>query len=152
MELEKGDNMEFIFEFELSTSLLVFPAISLLMLAYTNRFVVLADLIRELYKSHKLDPKQENIDQIENLQYRMDIIRKMQLTGALSFISAAISTLFSLLASHTQFATTGNEATSFAFFAFVVSIILLIVSLVYLIRELAISIDALKIQLYHLQD
>lgn len=143
--------MENIFNFQLSTPLLVFPAISLLMLAYTNRFVVLADLIRELYKSHKIEPKPENIQQIENLQYRMDIIKKMQLSGALSFIFAAISSLFAMF-SNSENITFASEMVSMSTGSFIISLVLLIASLVYLIRELAISIDALKIQLDHLQD
>lgn len=128
--------MNFIFDFQLSTPLLVFPAISLLMLAYTNRFVVLAELTRDLYKSQKDEPKKEYIDQIKNLQKRMDIIKKMQICGAASFISASISVLLGIL-----------SQTKLSVITFVICILLLIGSLIYLLRELTISIDALKIQL-----
>ena len=133
--------MEFIFSFETTTPALVFPAISLLMLAYTNRFVVLADLARELHKNQLQHPDRKFIDQIANLQKRMDIIRKMQIYGALSFIFAAISMLCALL-----------SLSVVAISTFFVSLILLITSLIYLMRELTISIDALKIQLDDLNE
>lgn len=122
--------------FDLTTPALIFPAISLLMLAYTNRFVVLADLIRELYNSHQENPKQQNLDQIKNLNYRMDIIKYMQMSGATSFILAAISMLLSLLSLKTP-----------SMIAFFISLIFLIVSLGFLLKELYVSIDALKIQI-----
>lgn len=128
--------MQLNLNFDLTTPAMIFPAISLLMLAYTNRFVVLADLIRELYDSHKKNPRQENLDQISNLNQRMDIIKKMQITGATSFILAAVSMLLSLF-SFFQL--------SIAIFSF--SLLLLICSLAFLLKELFISIDALKIQI-----
>lgn len=43
-------------EISLTTPALLFPAISLLLLAYTNRFLTLAGLIRNLYKLYKEQP------------------------------------------------------------------------------------------------
>ena len=66
----------------------------------------------------------------------MDIIKKMQICGAASFISASISVLLGIL-----------SQTKLSVITFVICILLLIGSLIYLLRELTISIDALKIQL-----
>ena len=133
--------MDFILNLDLTTPAMIFPAISLLMLAYTNRFVVLAELIRDLYDTHQANPRQENLDQITNLQFRMSIIKKMQMCGAMSFILAAISMLLLLL-----------DIKMTATIIFGLSLVLLIVSLLYLLKELSISIDALTIQLNTLQD
>ncbi len=129
------------FDFSLTTPALIFPAISLLMLAYTNRFVVLADLIRNLYNEHRKNPRQENLDQIANLKYRMDVIKKMQIFGASSFIVAVMSMLA---------AVASLEMASKTLFA--LALVLLIVSLGYLLKELSISIDALTIQLNDISD
>lgn len=133
--------MDFILNLDLTTPAMVFPAISLLMLAYTNRFVVLAELIRDLYDTHQKNPRQENLDQIKNLNFRMSIIKKMQMCGAMSFILAAISMLLLLL--NIKFAAT---------VIFGLSLVLLVISLLFLLKELSISIDALTIQLNTLQD
>lgn len=133
--------MDFILNLDLTTPAMIFPAISLLMLAYTNRFVVLAELIRDLFDTHQRNPRQENLDQIENLQYRMSIIKKMQMCGAMSFIMAAISMLLMLVDMRTS-----------ATIIFGFSLLLLIASLLYLLKELSISIDALTIQLNTLQN
>ncbi len=129
------------FDFSLTTPALIFPAISLLMLAYTNRFVVLADLIRNLYNEHRKNPRQENLDQIANLKYRMDVIKKMQIFGASSFIMAVMSMLAAVL--------TWAMASKILF---ALALVLLIISLGYLLKELSISIDALTIQLNDISD
>ena len=129
------------FDFSLTTPALIFPAISLLMLAYTNRFVVLADLIRNLYNEHRKNPRQENLDQIANLKYRMDVIKKMQIFGASSFIVAVMSMLAAVV--------TWAMASKILF---ALALVLLIISLGYLLKELSISIDALTIQLNDISD
>lgn len=63
---------------ELQTSSLLFPAISLLMLAYTNRYLALAALIRKLHSDYKSGNEPEIRAQIRNLRFRMRLIRQMQ--------------------------------------------------------------------------
>ena len=72
-------------ELSLTTPALLFPAISLLMLAYTNRFIVLAQLIRDLYARFKDNPDETIKGQIYNLRKRIKIIKYMQVFGAISF-------------------------------------------------------------------
>lgn len=123
-------------EFNLQTPTLLFSAISLLMLAYTNRFVVIANLIRELYAQHIKEPTQITFDQLSNLRKRMRIIRNMQIFGGVSFFFSVLSLLM-LFAS----------LDTIAKLAFGTSIIMLLISLVLLILELQISVHALNIQL-----
>lgn len=43
-------------ELTLTTPALLFPALSLLLLAYTSRFLTLANLIRELHRRYQTEP------------------------------------------------------------------------------------------------
>jgi hypothetical protein len=123
-------------DFNLQTPTLLFSAISLLMLAYTNRFVVIANLIRELYAQHIKEPTDITYDQLANLRKRMRIIRNMQIFGGVSFFFSVLSLL--LLFASLDF---------IAKIAFGTSIIMLLVSLILLLMELQISVHALNIQL-----
>jgi hypothetical protein len=123
-------------ELSLTTPALLFPAISLLMLAYTNRFVVLAQLIRDLYTKYKAEPDIILHEQIKNLRRRIKIIRNMQIFGALSFFFCVMS-MFLIYA--------GKQFLANVIFGG--SLILLLISLGFLVLELQISIHALNIQL-----
>ena len=77
-------------ELTLTTPALLFPAISLLLLAYTNRFLTLANLIRELHRSYKSNPEEIIFAQILNLRYRVKLIRNMQIFGVGSFFGCVL--------------------------------------------------------------
>ena len=83
---------------DLTTPALLFPAISLLFLAYTNRFLVLAQLIRELNQREGDNVRQMARRQIDNLRRRIVLIKVMQAFGVLSFVlcTAAMFCLFML--------------------------------------------------------
>lgn len=121
---------------ELTTPALLFPAISLLMLAYTNRFIVLANLVRELYVEYKKDQDKIIAEQIHNLQVRIAVIKNMQIFGALSFFFC-VTCMFLLFAGLTVLANV----------AFAIALVLLLASLALMIRELQLSIDALNVHL-----
>ena len=123
-------------DFTLQTPTLLFSAISLLMLAYTNRFVVIANLIRELYAQHTKEPSEITFKQLANLRKRTRIIRNMQIFGGISFFFSVLSLLL-------LFASLDLSAK----IAFGISIIMLLISLFLLIMELQISVHALNIQL-----
>lgn len=127
--------------FDVTTPALIFPAISLLMLAYTNRFVVLAQLIRDLDKQYRETRSKNQLMQIANLRMRMTYIKSMQVLGALAFIIAASSMLLNML---------GQDYISFIVFGF--SLLPLIASLVFLLLELNMSIGALSVQIDDLED
>ncbi|WP_257656755.1 DUF2721 domain-containing protein [Parapedobacter lycopersici] len=78
-------------EISFNTAALLFPAISLIMLAYTNRFLALAALVRSLHAKY-LDHHKSGVlhGQIKNLRYRLKLIKNMQAMGVLSFVSCIV--------------------------------------------------------------
>jgi hypothetical protein len=125
-------------DISLTTPALLFPAISLLMLAYTNRFLTLANLIRTLHADHQRTPNPYLIREISHLRYRIRLIRDMQLLGVSSFLLCVICMLV-LLANQTQLGSV----------LFGVSLILMMLSLALSVREVQVSVDALSL---HLRD
>ena len=73
-------------EISLTTPALLFPAISLLLLAYTNRFLAIATLIRNLHEKHESEPNKILIEQIINLRKRVYLIRNMQFLYVCPFL------------------------------------------------------------------
>src|SRR5574342_1393355 len=78
-------------EISLTTPALLFPAISLLMLAYTNRFLTIATIIRNLHDRYKNEATDNLLGHIANLRYRTYLIRNMQIFGVLSLLFCMIS-------------------------------------------------------------
>lgn len=128
-------------ELTLTTPALLFPAISLLLLAYTNRFLTLAALIRELYARHRAAPDPRLNTQLHNLRYRIIIIRNMQFLGISSFFFCVLS-MFVLFAGQL----------SAGKWIFAASLLLLLLSLALSLREIQVSIDALLLQIDDLDD
>ncbi len=78
-------------EININTPALLFPAITLLMLAYTNRFLSLAALVRSLHGEYHRGEREKNIiKQIKNLRSRLNLIRYMQAFGVLSFLCCVL--------------------------------------------------------------
>jgi hypothetical protein len=125
----------------LTTPALLFPAISLLLLAYTNRFLTLANLMRDLYARYKAAPDQRIKGQLANLRYRIVIIRNMQACGVAAFFFCVLS-MFMLFEGW-------QEAGKWTFGA---SLILLLVSLALSLREIQVSIGALMLQISDLDE
>jgi hypothetical protein len=120
----------------ITTPSLLFPAISLLMLAYTNRFVTLASVIRQLSKLENASSRDIIVRQIANLRLRMSVIRLMQAFGVLSFVFCTLS-MFALLL---QFILSGT-------YLFAISLLLLVISLLFSFYEVNISNNAINIEL-----
>lgn len=120
----------------LSTPSLLFPAISLLMLAYTNRFLALATIIRNMHLSWREnhDPLLEA--QIGNLRRRIVLIRNMQTAGVVSLIACTISMVFLFF---------GYQPGGQIFFG--ISLVCMILSLTLTLNEVVISGKALDVQL-----
>ncbi|MDP5033122.1 MAG: DUF2721 domain-containing protein [Paraglaciecola sp.] len=117
----------------LTTPAMLFPAISLLLLAYTNRFLTLASVIRNFDLSHQTDNAQA---QIANLRSRILLIKRMQEAGAGSFFLCVLS----MLAVYADYQAIGSSI-----FAF--SLVLLLYSLWLSVREIRISVEALDMHL-----
>lgn len=125
----------------ITTPSLLFPAISLLLLAYTNRFVVLTNVIRQLSSADGAQSQDMVRRQIRNLRKRVQIIRLMQASGVLSFVFCTLS-MFALLL---QFYLLGQ-------FLFAVSLVLLVISLLFSFYEVNISTNAINIELEKFDD
>jgi hypothetical protein len=124
-------------ELSIATPALLFPAISLLMLAYTNRFLGLASLIRNLHDKYKNDPDEKHIvQQIRNLRTRIRLIRSMQVFGVLSF-------LFCVVCMYCIFR--GWDSASYIIFA--LSIVAFTISLILSLIEITLSTRALELAL-----
>ncbi len=124
----------------LTTPGLLFPAISLLLLAYTNRFLVLAQLIRELNAREGDSIRPLVVAQITNLRKRIKLIRVMQVYGVASFLMCT----FSMFALFIKFNTTG-------IILFGISLSSLALSLLTSLYEIHISCDAIEIELKNIE-
>lgn len=121
---------------EISTPALLFPAISLLFLSFTNRFLHLAALIRSLHSEWLNRGDAILRAQIENLRRRLVLIRLMQLFGAMSLFLCVIAMI-----------SVAGELQALAICAFTVALLLMALSLGCLIYEVWISGGALRILL-----
>ncbi|MFO7978051.1 MAG: DUF2721 domain-containing protein [Bacteroidales bacterium] len=120
----------------LTTPALLFSAISLLLLAYTNRFLTLAGLVRNLHAQYKENPSQQLSGQISNLQKRLNMIRSMQIYGLTSLLLCVLCMF--LIYINTMLV---------AEIIFGIALLLLILSLALSIWEINISVKALNLQL-----
>lgn len=123
-------------ELTLTTPSILFSAISLLMLAYTNRFLAYAQVIRSLTAQHEQNPTPITRKQIDNLRKRLYLSRSMQVFGVGSLFLCVVCTLLIYV---------GLQLT--AVYTFGVALLLLIISLGISIQEMRISVRALE---YHL--
>lgn len=129
-------------ELELSTPALLFSAITLLMLAFTNRFLAIATLIRGLHKNYLKEPDSQLIvDQIHNLRRRLTLIKNMQLFGVFSFLLCVIC-MYLLF----------HGYTSAANWVFVGSMASLLISLAISLVEIQISTRALSLELSDMEE
>lgn len=126
----------FVMEITLTTPAILFPAVSLLMLAYTNRFLAIASIIRVLHSRYKAEGNAVVRRQIENLRARLELIRKMQTYGILSLFTCILSVIVLFL---------GQLIFGKIFFG--LSLGLMLSSLLYCLREINLSGRALEIEL-----
>lgn len=122
----------------LTTPALLFSAISLIMLAYTNRFLAYAAIIRNLSDKYLERKEEALVRQINNLKLRLNLTRWMQIFG-ISSLLLCVLTMFLIY----------KEQQLLATWVFGIALLLLILSLALLIREIQISTQALQ---HHLQD
>ena len=87
----------------LTTPALLFSAISLLLLAYTNRFLALAQLVRSLHSVYKEKKDPGILGQIHNLRNRLHLIRQMQFAGITSLLLCVLC-MFLIYINRTAFA------------------------------------------------
>ena len=127
-------------EITLTTPALLFPAISLLFLSYTNKYLTIAGLIRNLYSNYKQNEDYTIPGQLQNLRKRLSLIKMMQALGVWSFIGCVLS-MFLIFRAYQLFAE----------ILFGVSLLCLLASLVLCMIEIQMSSEALNIQLQDMQ-
>ena len=125
-------------EISINTPALLLPAITLLMLAYTNKFLAMATLIRNLYNQYLKEKDNASLlkAQIKNLKLRLNLIKYMQGLGVLSFFFCVLCMTFIFL---------GNQ--TYTLIIFSLSLLSLMVSLGLSLYEIFISTNALQIEL-----
>ena len=123
-------------ELTLITPTFLFSAISLLLLAYTNRFLSYAQLVRNLKDQYMLDPSALTKAQILNLRKRLYLTRNMQLLGVASLLLCVL-TMFLIYI--------GSQVLSVWIFG--TALLLLIISLSLSVAEIRISANSLEIYL-----
>lgn len=128
-------------EFTLTTPALLFSAISLLLLAYTNRFLALASLVRGMKTQYLENHDRNLLGQMANLRKRIYLIRNMQACGILSFFLCVLC-MFLLYYKLEQLAQ----------YVFGASLLLLMISLYISLREIRLSVIALNMELSVLKD
>lgn len=127
-------------ELTLTTPALLFPTISLLLLAYTNRFLAIANVIRGLHARYESHPSENILGQIDSLRQRVKLIRNMQALGISSLFLCVLSMMIVYVGWQDG-----------AKLIFGVSLLLLLVSLGFSFREIQLSVNALNLQLQTLR-
>lgn len=123
-------------ELTISTPALLFSTVSLLMIAFTNRFVAISSLIRDLHEKFRTNPESVYVAQIRNLHTRLRLIRAIQVLAVLSLLVSAVS-MFVIYG--------GNQL--LARYLFGAALLLQIAALLISVWEISISINALQIEL-----
>ena len=123
-------------EIDLTTPALLFSAISLIMLAYTNRFLSYAQLVRTLKDQYRENHSAVTAAQIINLRKRLYLTRAMQVTGIGSLLLCVVSMFLMYI-----------QLYMVSVYIFGLARILLIISLGISVREIYISVKALEIHL-----
>lgn len=129
-------------EININTPALLFPAITLLMLAYTNRFLSLGVLVRKLHEEYNRGEKEKNIlQQIRNIRSRLNLIRYMQGFGVISFLCC-------VLCMYVIF----RNWMLLAHWIFAVSLIFLLLSIILSLLEINKSTKAIELELSDIEE
>jgi hypothetical protein len=124
-------------EISFNTPALLFPAISLIMLAYTNRFLALSSRVRNLHDKYQ-NQEQKHIlhGQIKNLRYRLKLIKNMQALGVVTFLGCILC----MYLIYVQFMLAAN-------IIFAISLLSFSASLLLSFLEIQLSTKALELEL-----
>lgn len=121
---------------QIETPALLFSATSLILLAYTNRFLTIATIIRGLKKAYKEKESSMVLLEIKNLNLRLTLIRFMQMAGVLSLFLSVFTMLLLYL-----------DEQEFGVKLFGLSLLSLLISLGLSFWEINISVGALRVHL-----
>jgi hypothetical protein len=124
-------------EISFNTPALLFPAISLIMLAYTNRFLALSSRVRNLHDKYRNQAQTKIIHgQIKNLRYRLKLIKNMQALGVVTFLGCILC----MYLIYVQFMLAAN-------IVFALSLVSFSASLLLSFLEIQLSTKALELEL-----
>ena len=124
-------------DISINTPALLFPAISLVMLAHTNRFLALSSVIRNLHEKYQSQEQKHLIHgQIKSIRFRLKLVKRMQAFGVLSFLGCILSMYFIYI-----------DWMNCAHASFAISLLLFVSSLAYSLWEIQISTKALELSL-----
>ena len=110
-------------------------------MSYTNRFLTLATIIRDLHARYKKEPDVLILGQIANLRYRVNLIQSMQAFGISSLLLCVVC-MFLLFAGFTLIGQ----------IVFGLALVLMMISLGISLREIQVSVDALTLRLSDLEE
>jgi hypothetical protein len=122
----------------IETPALLFSATSLILLAYTNRFLTIAQIVRSLKKNYDEKQNKSILIEIKNLNLRLTLIRYMQLFGVFCLFLSVFAMLLLYVGENT-----------IGIYLFGLSLFSLLISLAISFWEISISVKALQV---HLQD
>ncbi|MCZ8197123.1 MAG: DUF2721 domain-containing protein [Flavobacterium sp.] len=125
----------------IETPALLFSATSLILLAYTNRFLTIAQIVRGLKKTYDEKENKSILLEIKNLNLRLTLIRYMQLFGVMSLFLSVFGMLVLFL-----------ELQIVGIYIFGASLLCLLISLGISFWEISISVTALRVHLSDLLD
>ena len=125
----------------IETPALLFSATTLILLAYTNRFLTIAQLIRALKETYIKEVNAPILLEIKNLNLRLNLIRAMQLMGVLCLFLSVFAMLMLFL-----------EQQLLGIYLFASSILCLLISLGISFWEISISVNALQLHLKDLEN
>lgn len=129
-------------DIDINTPALLFPAITLLMLAYTNRFLSLASLVRKLHDEYHRGEKEKNIlSQIKNIRSRLNLIRYMQGLGVVSFLCCVLC-MYAIFRNWMEL----------AHWIFAASLLFLLLSIVLSLLEINKSTRAIELELGDIEE
>lgn len=125
----------------LETPALLFSATSLILLAYTNRFLTIAQIVRGLKKNYDDNQNKSILLEIKNLNLRLTLIRYMQLFGVMCLFLSVFTMLLLYI----------NQST-IGIYIFGASLLSLLISLGISFWEISISVNALRVHLKDLSE
>ena len=128
-------------DLSLTTPALLFSAVSLILLAYTNRFLAYAQIVRSLYAEYKKNKNHVLVGQIKNLRKRLNLIRLMQILGVVSLFLSMGSMLFLFV-----------DFNILGAYIFVLALFSMIISLAISIWEIQISVVSLNLHLKGMEE
>ena len=123
-------------EISLTTPAVIFPAITLLLLAYSNRFSALSKLIRHFSQEEQKHPNAVIEAQMRNFHMRLHLIQFMEFFGILALLCSVVSIILLYF-----------ECVFLGIGVFLLAIISVLISLIFALSEVIISTKALHIQL-----